>query len=553
MHSFSKAPFHISRRGWGEFPARLELHFPLPEVNRPATLDHTIKLDRNYTGLQTLGAETIVDVWLYSTPEMLEYEYFDPISNSITQSDDTHQPLKETQEEEIITPKSEPIENDTGGQTDSWLDFFRKDTTELDVDEMIIKPVKTEIVAEKDVSLDANVNNENEDKTITNEIDWSTNDFHNTQLPDELSLPTSPKKRIMKYIDSATGKIYYLEMDRNLDLSKVQEIVINNSQTAKISPIKSNGLKSFRKKKSGGISLLKPEVKNQLKSDINIVKEKPIVKNFSHIENDHCYLGNSWYFQPVNKALPEQKHSVVSEIKKESSLFDDLCSSIRAFTCVRDAVYYLLKKISIITDMARDMDFVSNFPFVVENEEKYWKFDFAKRRNIEWSRAKLINRMLTDHFPQPEQIWRTKQILVFSRLYGFNPIRPDPVQKLPELEEWSSWNDFETPRRSESTQEANQSSSDIRSLSVFNSAEFLNTSQVSIESLDSDEEVDVLQSDPPVKVKKEVVLEASDSELTVLPVESEEDRLRFMFIEKKCADIGVELRNEDIGNGHSYR
>lgn len=52
------------------------------------------------------------------------------------------------------------------------------------------------------------------------------------------------------------------------------------------------------------------------------------------------------------------------------------------------------------------------------------------------------------------------------------------------------------------------------------------------------------------RVKTEVV---DDTGLTVLPVENDDDRLRFLFIERKCADIGIELRNEDIDNGYSYR
>lgn len=82
--------------------------------------------------------------------------------------------------------------------------------------------------------------------------------------------------------------------------------------------------------------------------------------------------------------------------------------------------------------------------------------------------------------------------------------------------------------------------------------EFLseNTLSDSINQSDSDEEIDIVKCAAKVKVKSEVVHESS---LEVLPVDSEEDRLRFMFIEKKCADIGIELRNEDVGNGYAYR
>ncbi|XP_063228779.1 YEATS domain-containing protein 2 [Bacillus rossius redtenbacheri] len=63
-------PFHLSRRGWGEFPARVQVHFRHP-LNKPVDLLHHLKLDSSYTGLQRLGAETVVDIWLYVIPTPL--------------------------------------------------------------------------------------------------------------------------------------------------------------------------------------------------------------------------------------------------------------------------------------------------------------------------------------------------------------------------------------------------------------------------------------------------------------------------------------------------
>ncbi|XP_012274061.1 YEATS domain-containing protein 2 [Orussus abietinus] len=69
-------PFHLTRRGWGEFPIRVQLHFKNTS-NKPMDVIHHLKLDRTYTGLQTLGAETVVDVWIYP---------IDPISSTSTTS-----------------------------------------------------------------------------------------------------------------------------------------------------------------------------------------------------------------------------------------------------------------------------------------------------------------------------------------------------------------------------------------------------------------------------------------------------------------------------------
>ena len=60
----NKAPFRLTRRGWGEFPARVQIHFKTAKSNKPVDVIHHLKLDRTYTGYQTLGSETVVDVWL---------------------------------------------------------------------------------------------------------------------------------------------------------------------------------------------------------------------------------------------------------------------------------------------------------------------------------------------------------------------------------------------------------------------------------------------------------------------------------------------------------
>ncbi|XP_072330857.1 YEATS domain-containing protein 2 isoform X2 [Scyliorhinus torazame] len=60
----SEPPFHLTRRGWGEFPVRIQVHFR-DLRNKRIDIIHQLKLDRTYTGLQTLGAETVVDVELH--------------------------------------------------------------------------------------------------------------------------------------------------------------------------------------------------------------------------------------------------------------------------------------------------------------------------------------------------------------------------------------------------------------------------------------------------------------------------------------------------------
>lgn len=163
--------------------------------------------------------------------------------------------------------------------------------------------------------------------------------------------------------------------------------------------------------------------------------------------------------------------------------------------------------------------------------------------------------MLTERFEtDPTKIWRTKQILVFSRLHGYYPVRLDIVKKEPEMEtnEWSSWNDLENSRQLESNiRKLYPNPSDISSLSLFNSEEYVErNSTESFDLCDSDDEIDIISTDLPVKRKS--VKEETNVDLSPLPVDKDE-KLRFFYVEKVCSDIGVELRNEDVGNGCSHR
>ncbi|KAG8580603.1 hypothetical protein GDO81_007360 [Engystomops pustulosus] len=78
-------PFHLTRRGWGEFPVRVQIHFKESQ-NKRIDIIHNLKLDRTYTGLQTLGAETVVEVELLRHSFGEDYLYSQS-SNESSQSE----------------------------------------------------------------------------------------------------------------------------------------------------------------------------------------------------------------------------------------------------------------------------------------------------------------------------------------------------------------------------------------------------------------------------------------------------------------------------------
>ncbi|KAF7282460.1 hypothetical protein GWI33_002636 [Rhynchophorus ferrugineus] len=60
----SQPPYHLSRRGWGEFPLKVQIFFKSTR-NKPVEIIHNLKLDKTFTERQTLGNETEETIFLY--------------------------------------------------------------------------------------------------------------------------------------------------------------------------------------------------------------------------------------------------------------------------------------------------------------------------------------------------------------------------------------------------------------------------------------------------------------------------------------------------------
>lgn len=56
----TEAPFEVRRRGWGEFPVQVKIFFA--NEDKEIDITHQLNLDTTFSGVQTPGAETIVDV-----------------------------------------------------------------------------------------------------------------------------------------------------------------------------------------------------------------------------------------------------------------------------------------------------------------------------------------------------------------------------------------------------------------------------------------------------------------------------------------------------------
>ncbi|XP_078000170.1 YEATS domain-containing protein 2-like [Glandiceps talaboti] len=152
----SEPPFHLTRRGWGEFPVRVQLHF-VDQRNKKVDIIHNLKLDRTYTGLQTLGAETVVDVELdrYSVEER---------GTTLTKPMTSQIDKMEMSEEDIGTCHSQSQDSQTSSEftvQDSTIENTAKPPTAVQLAERItaaqqlcIPKVKTQVSTKLQPSTD---------------------------------------------------------------------------------------------------------------------------------------------------------------------------------------------------------------------------------------------------------------------------------------------------------------------------------------------------------------------------------------------------------------
>lgn len=89
-------PFKLTRRGWGEFPLRICLEF-INKSDKAVDIYHNLKLDRSFTGMETFGGETLVDVWVHleqdkrEKPSQVQSSESDKSMDAVYTDDDCEQ------------------------------------------------------------------------------------------------------------------------------------------------------------------------------------------------------------------------------------------------------------------------------------------------------------------------------------------------------------------------------------------------------------------------------------------------------------------------------
>ncbi|CAL7933458.1 unnamed protein product [Xylocopa violacea] len=514
------APFCLSRRGWGEFPLRVQLHFK-SAFNKPMDVIHHLKLDRTYTGLQTLGSETLVDIWIYTHPQNFKRNASKIIDQDINESENDCKIKLENNDDANITSnlvdknvsetllstnmtcnvpiKRELLENiniNRDSVNTKKLQFY----VELDHDYCVSKYLNN---FDKNLTIDhssttltnlslKNGSPENcqqeetkEEMIESNNILTSENlnDLKTKELIDKI-VPSSNEhnENMLKVFPLSCTKVHSNIRPLEITIPPLFEpsgnkhvLVLQNNKTISVDialpPMEDfahNSTNDLGKPKmnsstSRGISLLKKSLgsettiqvqnPNGIKSQrglklqlsksilLNVKSNVPVLKIADERNSSDNHCSNSEREPIIKQTLKLNKHELTDfklsrqkitlgkdkhKIQSKKEFYDKIFRAIEIVNIknVQGLLRFIIKRMPMITQDAFDSDYKRLHPYACATEEEYFSYTIAKRNACEWNRAKMIQCFLKKK-QISEELWTTKEIMIWARLHGYTPLCPD--------------------------------------------------------------------------------------------------------------------------------
>ncbi|XP_013778799.1 YEATS domain-containing protein 2-like [Limulus polyphemus] len=461
----NSSPFQLIRRGWGEFPVRVQLHF-WDTRNRPVDVIHNLKLDKTYTGLQTLGAETVFKVWLLST------KYEDkklpvPLSGEEKETTNHDTRILSSEKTEEGVPDLEECNSIPQIETTT-----QENMNDVKKEVMKVSSIQNQPLEKKEIP------NQNNDKASTpnNQICSSINteDMTHFYAQNTLSLnaTTSVKtssitqnKKLsstnvfIPCLRTVNGEKYLILVPSSslpkiptstLQLAKPESSITEGTSDNCVKTIQSSLIRSVTTTgKNTGIAKSVPKKPLQL----IVVSKKASVENSMVTGTEKASQLNDLNFihLPECKTSPTllsntlvNKHNKGLIIDKESTLKlkEPPCdpvslvkSSLNEHVCV-DTYSFLKHLLKLFPLVNKDVD-RSIHPYCASSLEQFFSWTLGKQRASEWQRARHVHQtalqVVEEHdslLKFKDEIGNTKKIAWWCRKFGFTPLalkaRSDP-------------------------------------------------------------------------------------------------------------------------------
>ncbi|XP_019875254.2 YEATS domain-containing protein 2 [Aethina tumida] len=354
----SEPPFQLARRGWGEFPIRVQIFFK-NTMNKPVDLVHNLKLDQKHTGRQCLGNETIVDLYLHDENDPMDSHLDDLIKKEIGDSTD-------------IVIKDELLLDDV----DQCDITFGNQMKSEDVNSLNNDPYFGDVLA-------SNLNDHNYSLHHSFEGINIKPDIEDLQ-------PVNPDTPLVYGLEDYmhNGKKYGRQ-----SLSPKKSI---DASVDKKSPVKSPTIKMLT---------------NSLGQNVYLISNGPISnRNVFMVKGKHPQ--SILKTDDVNKLVQEKINYNEFKIKLPPNKFKNM----------GEVLPYLFKKLPLHSKLADNLNYKCTYPFTALSLKEYASFNVGKKLSTEWSRAKTIRKILQEHNFFESHKWNTKAILMYGRCHIYTPL-----------------------------------------------------------------------------------------------------------------------------------
>ncbi|KAL3276558.1 hypothetical protein HHI36_011932 [Cryptolaemus montrouzieri] len=387
-------PFHLSRRGWGEFPIRVQIHFRCT-LNKPVDIVHNLKLDKTYSGRQTLGNESIIDLYLYDDKitNIQESEEFQTRINYVNGDEKGFIKKHEIVAVTDICEKTELQERGSDLQQECIPNFEHDYCTEED-----IKPNVRSV----------DVNHSNQIMNMDHCYSYpSTHEFLNIETKcnspqyieqEENALIYGLDESYSESHEDATNKepLYYRK-------TLVYTTKPHSSKTNQPSTSQSRGKAAVIKRKPQE-SLLRKMFNTKINAQFVPTTS---VSSDIEVKAEMSDNGNN---------VPESDND-----KFQIVLPRRIDMNVPKFKNIGEVLPYLFKRLPLISELARNLKYRSVYPFTACSLTEYVSWNIAKQSSAEWSRAKAIKNIIVKENIHEHQKWSTKAVMMYGRSHGFTP------------------------------------------------------------------------------------------------------------------------------------
>lgn len=359
-------PFHLSRRGWGEFPMRVKIFFQY-SLNKPVDIIHNLKLDKTFTGQQTLGNETIVNLFLYKNEK----------SPKDNENDFGVMAIKEEVQDDLM-------ENELQSNLNILEDPINEDKSYIEHDYCSV---------------------ELNEEGSKNELDLQNYDFFREHSYARTKISTEPIKiELVSTEEPHNHNLMYGISDTELKkLDNVEEIVSEIKTNDSRSILPSATVIAIKKIRRPQESLLKKFNKNTSQI-VDLSNSRLIVLHSSQNSNDPKILLSNTSFVPIDY----KKYQI--NLPKNR------------FKTAREALPYLFKRMPLVSELAANLDYKCTFPYAAKCLEEYSSWNVGRRLSAEWYRTKMVLKIVQDAKLKGCENYTGKTLIMYARSHGYTPL-----------------------------------------------------------------------------------------------------------------------------------